>query len=134
MKPLPIIYVEDCHRDAELLERALLQMRPGSKLLHFRDAGSARDFIQGLLESDELPELLLVDINLPGMSGKDLILWSREQTGLNDIPIIAVSGCQPFRTVLEAEELGATLFIIKPPDYNGWIDLVYRIEDFLIQR
>ena len=132
MKQLPIIYVEDSFGDAELLSRALLQMRPQSKLAHFMDGISAQEYLRSLLESGELPEVVMVDVNLPRMNGKELILWIREQPQLAKLPVIALSGQKVTEEELTA--VGADLFIPKPPDYDGWIDLVYRIEDFLAER
>ena len=132
MKQLPIIYVEDSFGDAELLSRALLQMRPQSKLAHFMDGVSAQEYLRSLLESGELPEVVMVDVNLPRMNGKELILWIREQPQLAKLPVIALSGQKVTEEELTA--VGADLFIPKPPDYDGWIDLVYRIEDFLAER
>ena len=129
MENLPIIYVEDSAGDAELFRRALLQMRPKSNLIHLRDGQSAKEF----LASGDRMELIVVDINLPGLGGKELIRWIREQEAMRTVPIIALSGSQrAFKTIDEAEEIGANLFILKPPNYNGWIDLLYQIEDFLI--
>jgi two-component system, chemotaxis family, response regulator Rcp1 len=128
MKHLPIIYVEDSFGDVELFRRALLQMRPRSELFHFRDAESAQRF----LKEGERVDLVAVDINLPGLSGKELIRWIRQQEATRTVPIIALSGSQlAFKTVQEAEESGANIFRLKPPDYNGWIDLLYEIDDYL---
>ena len=132
MKQLPIIYVEDSYGDAELLSRALLQMRPQSKLAHFLEGTSAQKYLLSLLEASERPEAILVDVNLPGLNGKDLIRWTRQQPGLERLPVIALSGEKATEDELAA--VGADLFIPKPPDYDGWIDLVYRIEDFLAER
>jgi CheY-like chemotaxis protein len=125
----PIVYVEDSVGDAELFRRALLQMRPKSNLIHIRDGQAAKTY----LATAERPELIAVDINLPGLGGKELIRWIREQETMRTVPVIALSGSQQaFKTIDEAEEIGANVFILKPPDYNGWIDLLYQIEDFLV--
>ena len=63
--------------------------------------------------------------------GKDLMRWITEQDHLQSTSIIAISGAQAFKTVQEAEDWGAFTFLLKPRDYNGWIDLVYQLEDFL---
>ena len=127
MEHLSIVYVEDSLGDAELFSQALLQMRPQSRLIHFRDGKSA----QAYLTSGGRPEFIAVDINLPGIGGKDLIQWIRQQEALRSVPIFALSGTQAFKTPQEAEEIGANLFFLKPDNYGGWIDLVYQIDDQL---
>ena len=75
---------------------------------------------------------MAVDINLPGIAGKDLIRWIRLQDGMQSVPVFALSGTQAFNSPAEMDEIGATLFFLKPQNYGGWIDLVYQIDDFLV--
>ena len=127
MDHLPIIYVEDSRADAEMFSQALLQMRLRSTFIHFRDGESAQAFLAKGVQ----PEFMAIDINLPGIGGKDLIRWIREQEWLRSMPVFALSGTQAFKHPGEIDQIGATLFFLKPPNYGGWIDLVYQIDDFL---
>jgi CheY-like chemotaxis protein len=129
---LPILYVEDCARDAELFRRALLQMRPQSRLLQFKDAISAQRFLSTSFAQHQQIELIVADINLPGMDGRELIRWIRSQPNTAKIPVIALSGQPVFKTVEESQELGATSFLLKPADYDGWVDLAYHLQDYCV--
>jgi CheY-like chemotaxis protein len=126
-----VICVEDSSKDAELFNRALLQMRPDCRLLHFRDAAAAQSFLKVKSEEQKVA-LVVVDIMLPGMRGDELIPWIRARPHLKEIPIIALSGRLAFRTVEEAQAIGATSFFLKPVVYNDWIDLVYNLQDYCL--
>jgi two-component system, chemotaxis family, response regulator Rcp1 len=119
--------VEDSAPDAELLKRALLQMLPTAELLHFRDAESAQAFFTESARESARLDLAIIDINLPGMPGDQLIAWVRQNPSFSRLPIIALSGSPRLQTQEEALAAGATSFLMKPASYNDYIDLVYEI-------
>jgi CheY-like chemotaxis protein len=123
-----IAYIEDSAADANLLKRAFLQMLPDAELLHFRDAEAAQDFFADPERSSSVG-LAIVDVRLPRMSGKDLILWIRQQPAFTNLPVIAISSEPAFESIEEAQGIGATDFRLKPRTYNDYIDLVYSIQE-----
>ena len=127
-----VVYVEDCPTDAELLSRAILQMLPHCAIVHFRDGTLAKSHLASFKQDRRLA-VIVVDINLPGMKGDELILWIRMQHRFDDIPVIALSSSPAFKTVQAAQAIGATSFFVKPIAYNDWIDLAYAIQDYCPQ-
>jgi CheY-like chemotaxis protein len=72
-----------------------------------------------------------VDINLPGMSGTELLRWIRSQNGTTgQLHIVVVSGTSIREE--DVESLGLSLILEKPQSYDGWIDLVYQLQDYLL--
>ena len=124
-----VVYVEDCAKDAELFSRAMLQMLPQSEMLHFRDGISARDYLAAVGRDQRLA-VIIVDINLPGIRGDELISWIRTQEKFANVPVIALSSGLAFKTVQAAQEIGASSFFLKPRAYNDWIDLAYAVQDY----
>jgi DNA-binding response OmpR family regulator len=74
------------------------------------------------------PDLLLVDVLLPGMSGIDLLKAVRESPGLQSVPVVMLSGVMDLQTQSQAFEAGASDYIIKGLD---WESFWGRIEPYL---
>ena len=128
IEDLPIVYVEDSLNDAELFSRALLQMSPKSRLFHFRNGSSAQEFLNSVHGKQSL-EMVVVDLNLPGLRGMDLIHWIHGQEHFKAVPLVVVSGELKPEDSKQAKEMGVNLCLNKPRDYEGWIDLVYQVHD-----
>ncbi len=69
-----------------------------------------------------LPDLLLLDLKLPGFSGLEIIAWVRTQPGLTGLRIIVLTSSEQMRDVNDAYRLGANSFLMKPYDF---VDLVH---------
>jgi CheY-like chemotaxis protein len=128
LKRFQIVLVEDVPTDAELLRRAMQQMLPEAEIVTFGNAEAAQSYLAAIPQSHTL-RLAIVDIKLPGMRGDDLIRWMRTQSILRALPVIALSGSA---TLVERDRPRldpSTVFWSKPSGYNGYIDLVYHIQE-----
>jgi CheY-like chemotaxis protein len=117
---LRILVIEDDESDALLLVHAL--NRAGcSTLPVLGRAEEAVRYLQGAGEYAArdrypLPSLIILDLNLPGMSGLEFLPWLREQPLFSAIPVIVLSGSPFSHAVKRAYALGAKTFFTKPLD------------------
>jgi CheY-like chemotaxis protein len=111
-----LLYVEDNAANMELVAQ-LIARRPNLKLLRADDA------LHGLaLARAELPDLILMDINLPGMSGMDAMQLLRENPVTRHIPVMALSANAMPRDIEKAMDVGFFCYLTKPIKLTEFMD------------
>lgn len=119
------ILVDDDADDRELFEEAVAQACPGTTLTMFKDAESAWEYF--LSGEAVLPSVLFLDINLPRMSGWELLRLLREDPALDKILITMYSTSSHDRDKDIADNLGADGFVTKPSDFQQLVDILAKI-------
>ena len=80
-----------------------------------------------------LPDLLLLDLKMPGCDGFEVLQWIRKQPGLNTLRVLVLTSSEQIRDVNQAYRLGANSFLVKPLDFQNLIQLSQTIRDFWLQ-
>lgn len=113
---LRILLVEDNDDDAILVERSLRRTGFKGELRIVITAEDAIDYLKPSAGEVEplLPDLIVLDLKLPGMSGQDFLRWIRAEPYLAMIPVIVLSSSPYWRDVSSSYELGAKTFFVKP--------------------
>ncbi|MFD4690172.1 response regulator [Streptomyces sp. NPDC058463] len=107
--------VEDSAEDAEAIARALGRTHPGLTL-EFTDRGTG--FVERLLESARRPGLVLLDLNLPGLSGGAVLRSIRSRPELNDVAVVAFTSSTGPDEVDTTYAAGADSYIYKPVNFE----------------
>jgi DNA-binding response OmpR family regulator len=68
--------------------------------------------------SHSIPDVMILDLKLPGLSGFDVLSWTRDQAAFKALPIVVLSGSSLPEDQTRASELGASEFIVKESDYG----------------
>ncbi|MEU6123506.1 response regulator [Streptomyces sp. NPDC047123] len=110
-----ILVIEDSQEDAEAIERALTRSHPLLRL-DFRDRGE--DVVDRLMAVDDAPGIILLDLNMPGMSGHAVLRAIRGQAALNGIRVVVFT-----TSTAPAEEdacyaAGADSYVYKPLNFD----------------
>jgi DNA-binding response OmpR family regulator len=106
LQPFRVIIVEDMEALAELMSETLRSIDCQVKVAHRRS-----EAIPILSASDQVPDLVLLDIDLPDGNGFDICAWLRQQPTLSRVPVVFCTGRDPVKTSAKAAELNAgTLF------------------------
>ena len=110
---MSILIVEDCN-DMRRSLRSVLESRgyPG-----VREAGNAIEALE-ILQTESGINLIVSDVNMPGLSGIDLCRAIKSDVGLHDIPVLMLTGLTDETTLQEAFEAGACDYIAKPVRVN----------------
>ena len=120
---MTVLIVEDDPNDVDLLIRGLRQAGFLGKLVTARDAVEAFNYFAGrapFADRSEypLPDLVLLDLSLPGVSGAEILASMKADLDLAKIPVFVLTGT-PFRAAVdEAYKLGAKSFLFKPLDVH----------------
>lgn len=126
-----VLYVEDQIDDVELLNIALSRLNLPVEVTRAADASEACNWLY-LQTPRELTNLkfLLVDINLPGKSGLELILELRANPQYSNLPMIAFSTSENPSDVLRAYSVGANSYVIKPQAFEELLLTVKNVFNF----
>ncbi len=123
-----VLIVEDNAGDALLMEKAVAEVGgPGTEVRVF-DAGEAAIEHLDHLSRDGVPDLLLVDLSLPQMSGYQFLEWLRGQEVLKEVPVVVFSAFQNLDADL-ASKLGVLAYCRKPEDIAKYVRILQRTVD-----
>lgn len=132
MKEIHILLVEDNEGDIVLTKEALSDAKIKNKVSVARDGEEALNYLNNAFEDAEalIPDLILLDINLPKVDGKEVLHYIKNTAGLKRIPVVMLSTSSNELDVADSYNNYANCFITKPVDFNKFFDVVKMIEDF----
>src|SRR5512141_1496564 len=115
-----ILYVEDEETDIMLMECALKKAQISTPLATVKHGDDAVAYFMGKDQYADrvqhpLPGLVLLDLNLPRLSGMKVLQWIREQPHFASLPVVIYTSAEDPKQQEEAKRLGATDYIVKPP-------------------
>jgi CheY-like chemotaxis protein len=124
----PLMLVDDDDNDALLVARRLKQAGIAHPLIHFHDGGDAFLFLKQFCPPEEtqiqLPAVLFLDVNMPGVSGFDVLIWARQQPALDRMKIVMLSGANEEFDAAIAAKLGADDYLEKFPAPEIFSELI----------
>lgn len=129
---MDILLVEDNPGDARLAAEAFKEGTMPTRLHVVQDGIEAMSFLRRAspFETAPRPSLVLLDLNLPRKDGREVLAEIKADPGLRRIPVIVLTTSQAESDVMRAYELHANCYIVKPVDFDRFIDVVRGIEDF----
>ena len=133
MKPVPIVLAEDDEDDQLIVRRAFKKARFRSPL-HIVDDG--QELMRYLRAEGEysnrseypMPGLILLDLNMPVMSGEDALAAIKADKDLQHIPVVILTTTDDQTGVNRCYELGASTFITKPVTFAGFLEVVSELQ------
>lgn len=114
LKKLKIILVEDSISDVKLTQYALDQLTPTPELVHFPAGEDLFLFLDQNKDADNDFSLILLDLNLPKMSGLDILRGLRRREDISRLPVVIFSSSKKDTDVLSCYENGANAYVQKP--------------------
>ena len=125
-----VFYVEDDPDFAFLMENALQEVNGGVSMKVIENGKDALEILRELTEAKHKPKVILLDLNLPGLSGLDLVKRIRAIPFLKYVPVIFFSTSDNPKDVKASLEFGANAYINKPSGYLNLVSCVQSIHDF----
>lgn len=130
MNPIDILLIEDNPGDV-LLAREALTNGGGDHLVRTApDGQSALALLRCASERGTLPDLVLLDVHLPGMSGHDVLTEIKSDPDLEALPVVMLSSSRAESDVRGSYERHASCYVAKPIVLDDYFDVVRSIEDF----
>ena len=128
-----IIMVEDDEGHARLIEKNIRRAGVANQIVHFTDGTSALNHLFGLRDQHESaqPFLMLLDLNLPDMSGVEVLRRIKEDGVLKRLPVIMLTTTDDKLEIQRCYDLGCNVYITKPVIYQHFAEAVRQLGVFL---
>lgn len=134
-KTFTILLVEDNEDDAFLLLRAMDQLNISATASRVKDGQEAINYLEGEAEFEDrkkypLPELIVLDLKMPRMTGSEFLVWWREKSEFKLLPTIVLSASALAADVKEAYRAGANTYFVKTTSFQLFLDMVRSIYNY----
>ena len=134
----PILIVEDSPEDYEATIRAFKKSGLLNPVYRCEDGDDALDFLfrRGKYAGSEKtprPGIILLDLNLPGTDGREVLAEIKKDKALRSIPVIVLTTSTDERDIQHCYEYGANSFISKPVDLPGFFKAIQKLKDYWLE-
>lgn len=131
-RPAQVLLVEDNVGDAMLTKRAFKSAKISNQLTVAKNGEEAIAILlkEGAYSTAETPDLILLDLNLPQMSGQDVLNFIKSNEDLRHIPVLVLSSSKAEQDVIKSYNLHANGYVIKPISIDNFTEVVQKIEAF----
>ncbi len=132
VRPVEVLLVEDNPGDVRLATEGLREGEILSQLSVVPDGQEANVFLhrQGRYADARRPDVIILDLNLPRMSGREVLAAIKSDHDLRRIPVVVLSASGNDGDVASSYELGANCYVIKPSGFEAFVHAVKAIEEF----
>jgi len=132
LNEIEILLVEDNPGDIDLTLIAFGESRLKNKINVVTDGEQALDYIYGRapFEERQIPDIILLDINLPKKSGLEVLEILKQDNQYRRIPVIMLTTSENEKDILSAYDKHVNAYLSKPVDFTDFISIIKKIEDF----
>lgn len=133
-RPFEILLVDDNPGDMRLTAEALKDSGVESRLHTAKDGVEAIDFLRrrGGYSDAPRPDLILLDLNMPRMNGRQVLAEIKEDSALKDIPVVILTGSREIDDIVKTYDLHANCYVTKPTDFEQFILVVKSVTSFCL--
>jgi len=124
-RPRNILLVEDDRVDSMTIRRALEEVEINNRLDTVSNGEEALAYL--LSAENDLPALILLDLNMPRMNGMEFLRTVKSHAGLKKIPVVVLTTSRAEQDISASFEFGAAGYVVKPLDYREFIEAVVTI-------
>jgi chemotaxis family two-component system response regulator Rcp1 len=134
--PIEVLLIEDSPGDVRLTREALREANTSIHLHVASDGAEAMTFLrrEGIHLHAPRPELILLDLNLPKMDGREVLAQIKADDGLKTIPTIILTTSEAEMDIVTSYQLQANCYLSKPVQLDAFESLVKSINDFWLTR
>ena len=129
--PVTIIMVEDDEGHARLIEKNIRRAGVTNEIIAFKDGTSAVDYLLGPDGTGQgsagRAMLILLDLNLPDMTGVDILKIVKENEHLKRSPVVVLTTTDDQREIQRCYDLGCNVYVTKPVNYDGFSNAIRQL-------
>ncbi len=133
-KVIVVLLVEDDPGDVLMTREAFGDNKVANRLAVVSDGVSAMEYLrrEGQYADAPTPDLVLLDLNLPRMDGREVLQALKGDPVLRRIPVVVLTTSESEEDVLASYSLHANAYVTKPVDFDRFIDVVRQIDEFFV--
>jgi len=131
---ISVLLVEDDPGDVVLIREAFEHNKVHNELVVVSDGVEAIEYLRGAGEhaGAPRPDLILLDLNLPRMDGREVLAEIKDDADLRTIPVVVLTTSEAEEDILRSYDLHANAYVTKPVDFDCFIEIVRQIDDFFV--
>lgn len=134
-KPAHILLVEDNRLDIELTLDAFKEARLGNSVHVAKNGGEALDYLfgheqYGDREQYPLPDVILLDLKMPGIDGFEVLRRVKAEPAVKRIPVIILTSSREEGDLALSYDCGANSYLVKPVSFEGFLKVVQQVQDY----
>ncbi|MFG2036510.1 response regulator [Dactylosporangium sp. NPDC048998] len=132
--PIEVLLVEDDPGDVLMTQEAFEEHKVRNKLNVVPDGEEALAYLrrEGRYAEAIRPDLILLDLNLPRVDGREVLQVIKEDQDLRRIPVVVLTTSQADEDILRSYSLHANAYVTKPVDFDSFIAVVRQIDEFFV--
>jgi CheY-like chemotaxis protein len=132
VRPIEILLVEDNPADVRLTMETIKDYKVKNRLEVVGNGVDAMDFLRrkGKFADKTRPDLILLDLNLPGKDGREVLAEIKVDPDLSRIPVVVLTSSEAEQDIIKAYNLHVNCYITKPVGLTQFVKVVKSIEDF----
>jgi CheY-like chemotaxis protein len=134
MRPIEVLLVEDDAGDVLMTREPFEDAQVANNLSVVSDGAEALEFLrrQGEYADAPRPDLVLLDLNLPKLDGREVLSEIKNDLELAVIPVVILTTSEAEEDVVRSYALHANAYVSKPVDFDQFLTVVKRIDDFFV--
>jgi CheY-like chemotaxis protein len=125
--PVTIIMIEDDEGHARLIERNIRRSGVNNPIVPFANGTDAMDYLLGSETRKGDPLLILLDLNLPDMTGTEILRRVKETPHLKSTPVVVLTTTDDAHEIKRCYELGCNVYITKPVNYENFAHAIRQL-------
>jgi two-component system response regulator len=132
VRPVDILLVEDNPGDVRLTKEALRDAKVLNEIYLAKDGVEAMEILRrkGKYSKVPLPDLILLDLNLPRKDGREVLAEIKEDPILKHIPVVVLTTSKAEEDIIKSYNLHANAYITKPVDLNRFAEIIHILNEF----
>jgi CheY-like chemotaxis protein len=133
-RQIEVLLVEDDPGDVLMTREAFQDYKIANQLHVVQDGADALSFLrhEGEFSQAPRPDLVLLDLNLPRVDGREVLQAIKSDAELASIPVVVLTTSEAEEDVLRSYSLHANAYVTKPVDFERFINVIRQIDDFFI--
>lgn len=133
-QPFSILLADDDPNDVLLLKRALRHAGFSSPVLDVSNGMKAVEYLRSALEkgrATDVPVLVILDMNMPMMSGSEVLAWIRGEPRLSKLPVVILSQLDNSADINRAHHLGANSYLVKTSNFQSLVGMMEMLKGLI---
>lgn len=128
-----ILYIEDSDEDFLSIKRAFRVLGFTDQLIRAESGNEAIKYLKSIKDDKNKPKLILLDLNMPGIDGKEVIKEIKQDKILRKIPVIVLTTSGYEKDIEDCYEGGANSYIVKPFEFENLVKAMSSLKSFWVE-
>jgi chemotaxis family two-component system response regulator Rcp1 len=131
-RPAEILLVEDNDNDVFLTRESFKMSRLAVNLHHVKDGEECMAFLrkQGKHAAAPIPDIILLDLNMPRMDGREVLAEVSDDESLRHLPVVILTTSADEQEILKMYKLGCSSYIVKPVNFEQFVRFIQSFSDY----